>query len=337
MQSAVDSMTAVISELQSITLNLKQDVASMSYLNLSIYESTLDPISSSLSATNQKFATARDNTASMIALLDQIDADLETEISLTADYQLKTQEGIVKLDSTINELDAAIDRLSAIDPSLEQRIDKPIVHDIQKLFENLRPIEASFGTVFSMVIVFISTLFAVIISLLEINSRAALRNSLTPTSEAWNVIGLVITAVLAVAVQAAVLLFVAQYLLGIDVMAKLDDFIMVGALLSMTFVCIGTAIGLFVRKEQASILVAAFVVLIVLLFSDVLTAPEFMPVAVSNIVALNPLVIAGGMLKQALLFSHSPAAMMPLSIWFAGALLLLSVAYIKFKRTVIRW
>lgn len=307
--------------------------------NSSDMQQSLIDLAAAANTAQAQLNITSEQAARVNAGLDGIDARYTDEIAAAKAYEAKVDAGVTKLDATVLQLDADIEKLRGLDPSLAKRIDNPIIQQVRPLFDRLRPIEAGFAQLFIIVITFIATLFGAIVTLLEINSRATLRNSLMPTSEAWTVVAACLTSLIVVALQGAVLLLVAQKLLDINVAIALRTYTLIGAGVALTFVTLGAAIALRLRKPQASILVATFASLIVLLFSDVLTALELMPTSIASVVQYNPLVIASRLLVQEQLFGIPPAqeTLIILASLLVGAIVLCALAYRNYKAAVSRW
>ncbi len=307
--------------------------------NTSALRSQVDGLSALVNTSRDDADQAHNSSVALLQSLDDIDVQLDAEINTTKEYEQKIDEGVLKIDALLVQLDKDIEELSKLDPSIAQRIDKPILQEVKTLFKKLLPIQASFAQLFAIVVMFISTLFGTIVTLMEINSRAVLRNTLTPTGEGWTLVGLALTSMIVVAIQAAVLVLVAQYMLDVNVLPALREFVIVGGLLALTFIFVGMAVALALRKEQASILVATFAALVVLLFSDVMTSIELMPELVGTLVRKSPLVVATMLLKQSQLFAQKLTidGLTPVLIALGLATMLLFSAYNKYKARAARW
>jgi ABC-type multidrug transport system permease subunit len=300
---------------------------------------SLTALSAQLNSSRNDSLSTNSSITTLLAGLDDIDRQLDDDINASKEYEIKIDAGVASIDSLLAQLDADIQKLSSMDPALSAQIDKPIVQQVETLFTDLRPIQGSFAQLFCIVVIFISTLFGTIVTLIEINSRAVLRNTLAPTGEGWTMAALSFTSLIVVAIQAGVLLIVAQTMLAVDVLPALGTIIPVGIILALTFISVGMAIALRLRKQQSSILVATFVALIVLMFSNLLTAIELMPQSVSSFVQYNPLIIGADVVKQAILFARPLdwAMLQPLLIWLAITIAILVAAYYKYKSQIARW
>jgi len=327
-QDIIDAGTALVDAAAVLNISNTSDV-----------KQDLVDLAAAAGVAQAQLNITQEQAARVNAALDGIDSRYTEEIAAARAYETKVDAGVTKLDATVLQLDADIEKLRGLDPSLAKRIDTPIIQEVRPLFERLRAIEAGFAQLFIIVITFIATLFGAIVTLLEINSRATLRNSLMPTSEAWTVVAACCTSLIVVALQGGVLLLVAQKLLDIDVQAALGSYALIGLGVALTFVTLGTAIALRLRKPQAAILVSTFAALIVLLFSDVLTALELMPETIASIVSYNPLVVASRILLKEQLFGIPPAqeAMLVLGALLVAAIILCALAYRNYKAAVSRW
>jgi ABC-type multidrug transport system permease subunit len=337
--SSLDAIDSAASQLPNATLNISGFNLSMPVIDLSPLRQQLTLISNDLNSSRNDSASTSASIEVLLSGLEDIDVQIDGDINASREYESKIDTGVTTIDALLVQLDADIEKLSSMDPTLGKRIDTPIVQDVKTLFTDLLPIQTGFSQLFCIVVVFISMLFGAIVTLIEINSRAVLRNTLTPTGEGWTMIALCVTSLIVVWIQAGVLLVVADTLLSVDVKSSLAAFAIVGTLLALIFINLGMAIALRLRKQQSSILVATFSALIVLLFSDVMTAIELMPVSVSRFVQYNPLITASSLLKQVQLFGQDLVftRLQPLLIWLVVSVMAVILAYKIYKSRISRW
>ncbi len=338
-QVSIDGLDSTVMLLRNATDELDALSDENFTIDTSYIKASLSGVEANIDGLRQDQEDAAISISQLKDAIDSFDVQLDEEINASRKYENSTAEAVARIDATVLEIDSDLQELAKLDPSLAKAIDNPITTEVMTLFDGLRPIELGFGQLFIIVVMFISTLFGTIVTLLEINSRAVLRNSLAPSGEAMTIAATAITAFLAVALQAGVLLAVAQFMLGVDVSSALPQFITAGLMVSLAFILVGTAIALRFRRPQSSILVATFVALLALLFSDVLAPLEFMPKAIAQMVGLNPLVIASQSLTQAQLFGMalSNNTLLVLAGWLALAFIACGVAYERYLVSRTRW
>ena len=276
---------------------------------------------------------------SMILELDNIKILLDDEIIRTQLYIDKIDAANERIDATITVLDDKMAGLSKIDPELAQKLAKPIAQSFNSLLKELKNIQNVFPVLLTTVIIFISLLFANIVSLLEINNKAYHRNLIAPVNDLVYVLGLIFTNFIVISFQVSVLLVVSQTRFGIDVLSNIWPVIYVSVLLIFIFIFLGMILAYIFKNEQTSILTTTFMALAFFLFSDVVTPLEAMPKVASVFAALNPMVIAEEIIRRVVLFNLPVFVLadkfLMLGIYFLVLLLvLLVVAKIKNARRV---
>jgi ABC-2 type transport system permease protein len=163
----------------------------------------------------------------------------------------------------------------------------------------------------AIIVIFISILFANIVTLSEVNSKAFFRNLLAPVNRLTFVFGLVLTTLVIVFFQILVLLLVGQFSFGIDVFTSFGSLALIIVLLSLFFLMLGMIIAILIRSEQSSVLTTTFVALGFFLFSNSVTPIEIMPKIAGFFASANPYVIATTAFRKVLIFGLGPQLLLP--------------------------
>ncbi|MBT3465456.1 ABC transporter permease, partial [archaeon] len=178
-----------------------------------------------------------------------------------------------------------------------------IMENYEPLLPGVENIKIAFPGMLTIIIIFISILFANIVTLGEINSTAFYRNLITPVNKLIFTIGLMITNIFVVLFQVVILLLVAKFSFNIDILSQFGPLIFIILLLVLLFSSIGMIFALLIRNEQSSILTTTFVALGFFLFSNSVTPLETMPKLAASIAAKNPYVIASSAFRKILIFN----------------------------------
>lgn len=266
---------------------------------------------------------------SMVVLLDEFKDMLDDEIDSIDIYLIKIDSAVANILELNQTLNQNLVKLSRLNPSLAEKLIKPIVQSLEPILSGLRDIELVFPTLISLVIVFISMLFANIVTLSELNSKAYLRNLIAPVSPILFTFGLLFTNLFVIMFQVIVLLFVGQYRFHIRVFNNFGEILLVCALLSFIFIFLGMIVAYLFKSEQTSILVATFSAISFFLFSDIIAPLESMPPLATQIASMNPFVLSQGIFKKIILY-EIPIGLMPeemgaLVVYFVLGLILLTV------------
>jgi ABC-type multidrug transport system permease subunit len=241
-------------------------------------------------------------TEQTIEQLDEFKVMLDEEIENIDNYLLAVDVSVARVTDMQEKLNANLVDLSKLNPSLAEKLIRPILKSYDPLISDLRDINIIFPSLLALIILFISLLFSNIVTTSELSSKAYLRNLIAPVNDLVFTTGLIITNLLITLLQVFVFLMVAQFRFKIDIIYNLPNILLVCVLFSLIFIFLGMAIAYLCRNEQTSILVTTFVSIGFFLFSDSITPLETMPVLASTIAGLNPYVMAQAVFKRLIIF-----------------------------------
>ncbi len=326
----------------SINLTLEE-----SYLRLRVFEigalGALDGLEDSLgnfSDTSDDYyfylKRQKSNFDEAVVLVDELKLMLDADIAATEEYISKIDMGIFRMEQLQAELNSSVKVFSRLDPEMAEELINPFLQEYEPLLPKISNIKQAYPGMIAIIVIFISILFANIVTLSEINSKAFFRNLLSPVSRLTFMFGLVITTLIIVLLQVIVLLMVGQFSFGIDVLLGLGSLSIVIIMLSLIFLMLGMVIAILIRSEQSSVLTTTFAALGFFLFSNSITPIEIMPKLASIAASLNPYVIATTAFRKVIIFGLGPEMLLPellvLGAYLAGGLIvLIAVSHIKLK------
>jgi len=238
-----------------------------------------------------------------VSLLDTVKKLIDADIKASDEYILKINSGVASMLLVQKELNSSLADLSKLNPELAEQLVNPIMENYEPLLPGVENIKIAFPGMLTIIIIFISILFANIVTLGEINSTAFYRNLITPVNKLIFTIGLMITNIFVVLFQVVILLLVAKFSFNIDILSQFGPLIFIILLLVLLFSSIGMIFALLIRNEQSSILTTTFVALGFFLFSNSVTPLETMPKLAASIAAKNPYVIASSAFRKILIFN----------------------------------
>ncbi|MFH2020410.1 MAG: ABC transporter permease [archaeon] len=261
----------------------------------SMFENSTDTYFAYLEYQKQEFDTA-------VGLLDTIKILIDADIDASDNYITKIEAASVKVALVQEELYSNIGHLDKINPDLAEKLISPILQSFEPLLPDVENVQIAFPGMLTIIIIFISILFANIVTLSEINSKAFYRNLIAPVDTFLFISGLIITNIIVAFFQVSVLLAVAQLSFHVNVLGNILPLLGLIFILVLLFTCIGMLLAVLIRNEQSSILTATFSALGIFLFSDAVTPLETMPQLAAAIAAWNPFVIAAGAFRKVLIY-----------------------------------
>jgi ABC-type multidrug transport system permease subunit len=264
-----------------------------------------------------------------VSLIDDVNDMLDADIKATEEYITKIDAAVVRVKATQSELNSSISVFSGLEPGMAEKLIKPFLQEYEPIIPGVSNIQQAYPGMIAIIVIFISILFANIVTLGELNSKAFFRNLLAPVNKLVFIAGLLISVITIVLFQVAVLLLVGQFSFGIDVFSAIGNVVLVVALLALLFIAIGMIIAILIRSEQSSVLTTTFVALAFFLFSNAVTPIEIMPKLAGFFASQNPYVIATTAFRKILIFHMSTPLLAPeivrLVIYLAVALAVLVI------------
>lgn len=247
-------------------------------------------------------------------ILEEIDTVIT---SLDAIYiqLVSTEEGLAV---HIANIDAGVENLDGLSTSFDTYIAKfssfgetdaeKFLHPISATFiavpseEIATKIQLLFPILLIFMITFISILLSNMLVLNETHSPAYFRNFLVPVADILFTTGIFLTALIVVSMQIIVLLAVAHFNFGVDLLQNLPTFILSIILATIVFVEIGMIFGYLVRQRQTSLLLSLFFSLILFFFSNIVYPLEIMPQVAAIVARFSPFVVAQDIFREVLFF-----------------------------------
>jgi ABC-2 type transport system permease protein len=193
-------------------------------------------------------------------------------------------------------------KLTNLDPSLAEKLIRPISQQFEEIRPELKNIQITFPLVLATITIFVSMLFSTVVTVMELNNKAYIRDLLAPVNDWVFTVGLAITNFIVVAAQIAVLLVIGQVNFGMPVLENISELLPVICMLILIFVFIGMCFAYIARTTQSAILLSTFMSLAFFLFSDTITPLKAMLPLAAKLAEFNPLYIAHSMIREILLF-----------------------------------
>jgi ABC-type multidrug transport system permease subunit len=238
------------------------------------------------------------------------------------------------------KIDEKYDYFNTLSQGDSSQIVKPISTKTETLFKNFSRIHELSSGIIVVILLFIGLLLSNVIVSLEINSKAYVRNLISPVSQKKFIIALFFTSLIIILFQIFFFFIILQFVFsipvfyyfnstGIIIIQFWDALIIILHLLTV-IILLGIVISMFINSIQISILVTTFIMLLLFLLSDIILPLELMPPFFNHLISYNPIVIAEELFRMLIffpsLFSFSLLELLPFYIYTLVLIIFLIIA-----------
>jgi ABC-type multidrug transport system permease subunit len=226
--------------------------------------------------------------------LDSLDADLEKSIT-------RTRESRNRIDAFVVDLDKVSSELSGVDRQIGSN---QVSFSLNEAFDLPKdPVLLAFPLLIALIITFTSLVLSNMFILKEVNQKSYSREVISP---AWGINFLFadyLVNLFFVAVQAAVLFLVGSYLFSLPI-SEISIFSLAIFLAASIFIFIGMGIGYLIKHQSLSMLLTIFLVMILIVLSDILAPSILASDLVKFFIGLNPFMILKKILEDRLVLGR---------------------------------
>ena len=273
----------------------------------------------------EEFISYDDMLNSIIGHMTQLKAKLDAAVSVRDssmnDFDRVKQlldAALVELLTTQKALSDLEKILNKVEVTDESTIVSPITTTIKPLVAERSYLNYLFPTLIVLVVMFTALLLGPILIILDKNSPAHVRNSMTPVPDYVQPVAHFVTCFVVLGIQLIVILGISSFFFTTSIITNFFTVLLVCVILLFSFTLLGMIIGYFFNSETTGNLAAVSISTVLLLFSNAIIPVESMPSWMSKAVGLNPFVIGVEMLRKSVVFQLSI-----FSIWKEILLLLL--------------
>lgn len=235
--------------------------------------------------------------------LDSINTNLNNfEVQIDQSI-IKTQESKRKLDYFLSRLNQAQGEIYEMSSQLNSK--KSIVNfrtafDLPSTINNVFLI---FPMLISIIISFTSLVLSNMFVLKQISNKSYLRELITPTRDMTFLFSDYLVNLFFVAIQGFVLFLIGFYWFGVTI-DKLGFFIVAIFLASSIFIFIGMSIAYLIRNQSLSMLISIFLLILLLILSDLLAPSALANPLIRLFIEINPLIILERILTDVLILNQ---------------------------------
>ena len=224
-------------------------------------------------------------------------------VSTARQDSLKT---IMELKSSLDDLREEYSRIVVTDAG---DIASPIDTAVEPVTSQRTHFNYLFPSLVVLLAMFVSVLLASTLVVAEKNSKAFVRNIITPIRDAVFVISTYLTSLILIMMQLTVVFAVSYYFIPHEFTSSIFLIFVVLFLVATLFILLGMAMGYLFTKQDAAIIASFSLATIFMLFSGFVLPLESMPDSFRALAMYNPFVMAESLVRKVLFFDFGFAAL----------------------------
>jgi len=226
--------------------------------------------------------------------LDRLGVDLDRSIE-------QTRRSRERIKSFIMDLDRASSDLSGVDQKVDSSQVSFVLNDAFDLTED--PVLLTFPLLIALIITFTSLVLSNMFILKEVNQRSHLREVISPARDSNFLVADYLVNLFFITIQAVVLFLIGNLLFGLPV-SEISIFVLAVFLTASIFIFVGMSIGYLIKHQSLSMLLTIFLLMILVVLSDIL-APSILAGNIARFfVGLNPFMILKNILEDRLVLGR---------------------------------
>jgi uncharacterized coiled-coil DUF342 family protein len=257
--------------------------------------------------------------------LDQLDGDLEKAIQTTRQSKERVNTFIMQLDDATTEIQEFSGSLSSNQVATSFKEAFPI---------DAKPVFFVFPLLVAIIITFTSLVLSNMFILKQVNQPSYFRDMITPTNDTTFLTADYLINLFFIAIQGFVLFLVGYYWFNLT-FDNLGIFVIAVFLASTIFIFLGMSISYLIRNQSLSMLLTIFLLILLLILSDVLAPSVLSGNTIKFLIDLNPFVILTRVLKDTIILGKT-LSQVASSIIKLGTFLIIALAIGYLSKKVCR-
>ncbi|MEA3330031.1 MAG: ABC transporter permease [Nanoarchaeota archaeon] len=157
-----------------------------------------------------------------------------------------------------------------------------------------------------LIIAFTSIILSNMFVIEETHKKSYIREIITPTSDTILLLGDFFISLIIISVQIVILLILGEFLFRLPILNNILYLFTILICISSLFILIGMSLGYIIRSKHISTLMSTFILLFLIMFSDLLIPRQIISPIIKLITNLNPFVIADNLIFNTLIFGELP-------------------------------
>ena len=239
---------------------------------------------------------------SVISDLESIQESNEVITSEASSIESRSSTVVSKLNEINTQLDNIIDSLNDVKIVEAQNIVSPIRTEIESVNSESSNANFLFPTLVTLLMLFSGIILASSLVIREKNTKAYLRNFITPTKEITFLVGGYITALIIILLQLLILFLGAIFVMDMNLGGSLWKVSLILLISSSVFIILGMIIGYLFRSEETSVLASISLASLMMFFSNAILPIEAISSKLKALAFFNPVVVSDAALKKLILF-----------------------------------
>lgn len=314
----VDSAVSGLEDIHSKSASVSGELGSVSDALASINAAIVIANGMNSSSQVSSLKSHLSEIQSQLQGLNETSGDLRDITSSSSDAQSDLQ-------AVSTQLNAIVEQASAISVTNAEDVIVPIRTEIRPLTGDSSSWKYLFPTLVALITLLSSMVLSSSMVFAERKARSHFRNFMTPTSDVSFVLGTYLTCILIMGVQLAALFVGTSYLTSIDVSGVAGQIAVVLFLAASTFIFLGMVIGYLFKSDETTVLAAISISSLLIFFSNALLPTEVINSGLRYLAAYNPFFLTDVLLRKAILFGSSFAALTTQIMILAASLAILFV------------
>ncbi len=197
-----------------------------------------------------------------------------------------------------------IDYFKQISKANPDELTNPVRKKETYILPDLERIHQLSPIIVILLLLFIGLLLSNTICIIDINSNAQFKNILSPIKDYYFLIGQFLTSYFLILFQIVFLLIIMEWEFNLGISQNWFPIFILITHICAIFIIAGMLFAYLFKSEQISILFSTFFMLFLFLLSHIIFPIQLMPDLVYYFVAINPIVVGEGLLRQILFFDE---------------------------------
>lgn len=228
-------------------------------------------------------------------------AEMYPEIKMVESTLASNIVEIMKIQQSFESMGKGFDKLQVKDAA---SIAMPIQTAIEPIASEKTHFNYLYPALIVLLVMFVSILLSSTQVVMDRNSKAFVRNLVTPVKDITFIFATYLTSLILIGAQLVVVFFVSYLFLDNQFAKNLFATGIVMYFVATLFILLGMAIGYFFAKQDAVTLAGVSVGAVMMLFSGIILPLESMPTIARQIANYNPFVIAENLVRKSLIFNY---------------------------------
>ncbi len=314
-----EELNTLVNKSKEEIKELEEDLKDESRKSINDFRNLMFNLRENLGEIEDKFESAEIRKADSLDLIDEI--------------KLKTTKSRIKIENVEETFNAIVMNIESTRVRDVDSIVQPIKKNVQLLHAEESQLNFYFPYLIILITMFVGTLLASNLVIMEKSSKAYFRNFVTPTKDSSFLLSTYLTTLIMIIIQLTFVFLVFTFYFNQDIYENFALTAFVLFLASTIFTFAGMLIGNIFNSNESNMLAAISISSIMLFVSDLIYPLERMPETIANLAQIyNPFYVASDLLRKTMIHKVDFYSIQEeLTIIILTALLLLILVWLTHK------